>query len=351
MEDLSIPELTSSATVSAINPVIIEPFRFIEPYPFTFHCTAKKRWFGRQLVEVFVQEFKHWPRETIIDRIEHGKILVNGKRIFTDYRIKEHDIIDHSIIRRECPVYNKPIIKLGETTDYVAFLKPASVPIHATGGYFYQALVKRVGERYFPVHRLDRVTGGIIVMGKSEDAARKFAKLLEGHTIRKTYVARVQGQFPPENIIVNEPIKESADRSRREISPDGKPSETHFKLLWTDGEQSVVECHPITGRTHQIRVHLAFLGYPIANDELYGGKFTEMTKQEQKALNEATRRGLYPPDTVIDHDDPDMIFQIYLHSIKYESDEFCFEAPLPEWAVDPSSQKKSDFFSTYCEVL
>ncbi|OHT02105.1 RNA pseudourine synthase 7 [Tritrichomonas foetus] len=328
-----IDDQISKRTVDPVKPIIIGPFRFVEPYPFTFRCGSKGRWFGRKLIDVFAQEFKHWDRSVLISRIKKGDITVNGKPIPIDYVIREHDVIEHSIIRKESPVYNQPITKLGEMGDYVAFLKPASVPIHATGGYNYNAMVKRLDQRYYPVHRLDRVTSGIIVMGKTEDAARRFGQYLESHKIEKTYVARVVGEFPEGETKVDAPIREnSKDRSFRECGEGGKQSLTLFERVATNGNESIVKCHPITGRTHQIRVHLAFLGHPISNDSMYGGKYIGLTSEEQEALKEAEKKGLWPPDTSLEEDNRAVIFGIYLQSIHYKSDEFDFSAPMPEWA-------------------
>ena len=312
--------------------VIIEPFRFIRPYYFTFPCTAKGRWLGRKLVEVFCKEFKHWSREVIEKRIRDGDITVNDEAVTVEYVIQAHDRIKHTVTRVERPVYNRPIVKLGETDDYVAFLKPASIPVHATGGYFYNAMVKQIGQRYHPVHRLDRVTSGIIVMAKNKEAAQNFGVMLQDGKISKMYLARVRGVFPEGEIRCDAPIREKEGaREIRECGEGGKESLTLFKRLSTNGTESIVECHPITGRTHQIRVHLAHLGYPISNDPLYGGVMPSLTRDEQKAIDAAQKQGLWPPDTIIGKDDVFNVFQIYLHSFHYQSNVFDFHAPLPEW--------------------
>lgn len=331
-DDEKIEDINPKHDIETIEPIIIGPFRFIKPYPFTFCCGSKGRWYGRKLIDVFAQEFKHWDRSVLEDRIIKHKITVNGQPISVDYVIQPQDKIEHSIIRRESPVYNKKIEKLGEAGDFVAFLKPASFPIHATGGYFYNSMVKCLDDRYFPVHRLDRVTAGIIVMAKTRDAATRFGEYLENHTIEKTYLARVVGEFPEGEITVNAPIRDSPkDRAFKEVGEGGKDSVTVFKRISTNKKESIVECHPITGRTHQIRVHLKHLGHPISNDSVYGGKNIGLTKEEKNALEEATKQGLWPPDTALDKDERNVVFGIYLQSIHYKSDEFDFKAPDPEW--------------------
>jgi tRNA pseudouridine synthase 9 len=333
MFDIDMLEDDEKSRVSAVEPIIIGPFRFIKPYYFTFRCRAKRRWFGRPLVDVFSQEFKHWPREVLEQRIRDGDIKVNGAPIVVDYAVQEHDQVEHSVLRLESPVYNVPVVRIGETPNFVAFLKPASVPVHATGGFHHNSLVKQVNGQFHPVHRLDRVTSGIIVMAKTKVAATHFSEMLSVGRIHKTYVARVAGEFPEGDVKCDAPIKEGVrDRTVRECGEGGKESLTEFRRLATNGRESIVDCHPITGRTHQIRVHLAHLGFPIANDQMYGGAKAELTQDEQAAISEAERRKLWPPDTVIDKDEPFLVFQIYLHSIRYQSDEFDFHAPMPEWA-------------------
>lgn len=330
-------------SIQNIQEIIIGPFRFIKPYHYTFRCGAKGRWYGRKLIDVFAQEFKHWDRSVLEKRIKDHEITVNGKPITLDYVIKEHDRIEHTIMRRESPVYNKPIIKLGETDDFIAFLKPASLPIHATGGYFYNTLAKRLDERYYPVHRLDRVTSGIIVMAKTKEASIRFGEYLTSHTIEKTYIARVVGEFPEGETRVDQPIRDNPkDRSFKEVGEGGKESLTIFKLLRTNKKESIVECHPITGRTHQIRVHLAYLKHPISNDSVYGGKDIGLTKEEKNALDKAQKQGLWPPDTVVENDDRTVVFGIYLQSIHYKSDEFDFHADEPDWAdLDNYHEKRN----------
>lgn len=333
--------------VSTVEPAIIGCFRFIKPYTFTFHSYAKQRWLGRPLVDVFAQEFKHVSRSIVEERIRNGMITVNGARIGVDYTIRNKDLIEHTTIRREMPIYNKQILRLGETDDFVAFMKPASLPVYSAGGYYYNSMLKMVDSRLHPVHRLDKVTSGIVVMAKSKQSATRFAEMLKDKHIEKTYIARVLGVFPKGEIRVDAPIREAArNRKFRECGEGGKESLTIFRRLSTNGEESIVECHPVTGRTHQIRVHLSYLKHPISNDVSYGGHEKELTKDEAAALDEAKERGFWPPDTIMENENPANEFGIYLHSIHYKSDAFDFHAPMPEWAELP--KKNQSLFS--CNV-
>ena len=325
-EDYKMPDRVDESNV-----VIIEPFRFIKPYPFVFFAGPKERWVGEKLVDVFAKEFKQHPKEVYEQKIRDGHITVNKKRIPIDYRIGPKDMIRHVTMRIEPPIYNKPLLKLGEVPDYVAYLKPGSVSVNTVSTYFYNTMVKILPPNLYVVHRLDKVTSGIIVFGKSKEAAQKFRALLSDDKIHKTYLARVIGVFPEGEIIVDQPIDTDYQNNKMFIGENGKPSKTIFKRLETNGKESIVECHPITGRTHQIRIHLSYLGFPISNDEKYGGKRHEYTKKERRALKKAEKLGLWPCDLVSTREDHYMDFQIYLHSIHYQTQEFDFHAPYPDW--------------------
>ncbi|EAY02204.1 ribosomal large subunit pseudouridine synthases, putative [Trichomonas vaginalis G3] len=331
------------------NVIIIEPFRFIKPYDFTFSAGSKERWVGQPLIDVFTNEFRVASREEYEEKIRNGKIIVNGRKIPVDYRIGPLDSIKHICTRIEAPVFNKPLLKLGETDNYVAYLKPASVTVNTVGGYFYNSMVKRLPPHLHVVHRLDRVTSGIIVFAKNKAAATNFNQYLVGEKVSKTYIARVIGRFPKGEIICDQPLGTDFNLHRTVVTPTGKPSKTIFKLLKTNGKESIVEAHPITGRTHQIRCHLQYLGYPITNDEMYGGKREVYTKEMKDALKKAEKLGLWPCDYCQDKTNPRVEFQVYLHSCHYQTPEFDFHAPMPDWEdLDKFGLKESE--SSFCRI-
>ncbi|EAX98803.1 RNA pseudouridylate synthase family protein [Trichomonas vaginalis G3] len=170
-------------------------------------------------------------------------------------------------------------------------------------------------------------------MAKSDSAAKRFTEMLNNNKIEKTYIARVLGQFPPEKKIVDLPIIESAEsRAKMVCKEGGKPSQTEFELVTTNGKESIVKCHPITGRTHQIRVHLASIGFPISNDVFYGGTTASLTPEEESALKEAKSRGLLAEEIEEEWVNKEITFQIYLRSVHYKSELFDFSIDMPEWA-------------------
>ena len=125
----------------------------------------------------------------------------------------------------------------------------------------------------YSVNRLDRLTSGLMILALTSKASRHLAEEFMSGSVRKEYVARVRGRFPDQIVEVDLPLL-TVDRQMGLVivTPEGKEARTVFKKLWydVDRDESVVHCRPLTGRTHQIRVHLQYLGHAIANDPLYG---------------------------------------------------------------------------------
>ncbi|KAJ1788119.1 DRAP deaminase, partial [Coemansia sp. RSA 2399] len=191
----------------------------------------------------------------------------------------------------------------------------------------------------FPVNRLDRLTSGLMLIGLNANVARNMEVDFRLHRIQKEYICKVKGDFPPEHIVCDQPIRVVAHKlSLNCVDPaDGKPSTTEFQRLSGDGETSIVYCRPKTGRTHQIRVHLQFLGFPIANDPLYcnedvwgqdlgkDGKSVDCVPRMCSKCSNPT----YPDPT------PDEL-SIWLHAWRYSGPGWTFETPLPAWAQGAS---------------
>lgn len=133
------------------------------------------------------------------------------------------------------------------------------------------SLVERLEDKNaYTVHRIDRETSGVVLLARSRAMADTLAREFRERRVKKTYLAIVKGSVPDQTI--RAPIGKDRLRPRaRAVTPDGKPAETVVRTLGRAGEVSAIEARPITGRTHQIRVHLAHQGAPIAGDLLYGG--------------------------------------------------------------------------------
>lgn len=186
-------------------------------------------------------------------------------------------MLSHTMHRHEPPVTDKPVGIVYEDNDLVVIDKPAGVPVHPTGRYNYNSLTEilkfeRPDFNPMPCNRLDRLTSGLMFLAKNADAARAMTEQLRTRTVRKQYVARVRGEFPDGDQICEQPILTVSPKlGLNRVKADGKPAKTLFRKLYYNKEKdyTIVECHPFTGRTHQIRVHLQFLGHPIQNDPIY----------------------------------------------------------------------------------
>ncbi|KAG8928526.1 hypothetical protein FRC02_006802 [Tulasnella sp. 418] len=209
--------------------------------------------------------------------IQAGLLLVNGKKASEDTVICQGDVIEHIRHLHEPPIISTPIKILHKSDDFIVIDKPGSIPIHPSGRYFKHTLTWMLANEFGitqprAVNRLDRLTSGIMIIPTNAESASRTGQEFKFGAVRKEYVARCIGKFPDHEVLVDEPIK-TIDKqlSLNMIHPEGRPSQTLFNLLSYDPKSntSVVHCQPLTGRSHQIRVHLFHLGHPIPNDPIY----------------------------------------------------------------------------------
>ncbi|KAL9179442.1 hypothetical protein ACHAXT_008732 [Thalassiosira profunda] len=199
--------------------------RIVRPYPYTFATFAKARWLGRTVADVYHEEFGSYPRSYYEAAIAAGRILISGNRVDCDYKIKGGDELTHTVHRHEpavgladVPLSNTngsdyqsdtaipPVQIVHEDDSLLVIDKPATLPIHPCGGYNYNSLFEILShwkpELYgsgnlFTVHRLDRLTSGLVLIAKSSALARSLGKCIaERDGCEKIYLARVKGRFP-----------------------------------------------------------------------------------------------------------------------------------------------------------
>ncbi|XP_058814535.1 pseudouridylate synthase RPUSD2-like isoform X3 [Topomyia yanbarensis] len=249
--------------------------RKVYPYYFTFTTFTKGRWVGEKILDVFAREFRAHPAEEYERCIKAGTLTVNYEKVPTDYRLKHNDLLANIVHRHEVPVTSQPITIVHMDDDIVVVNKPASIPVHPCGRYRHNTVVFILAKEYNlknlrTIHRLDRLTSGLLLFGRSPKKARQMEHQIRNRQVQKEYICRVEGEFPDGIIECKEPIEVVSYKiGVCKVSPKGKECTTYFQKLGYNGTSSVVQCKPRTGRMHQIRVHLQYLGFPVVNDPLY----------------------------------------------------------------------------------
>ena len=229
----------------------------------------------------------------LVNRLKwQEKIFVNGKPEHNDYAVMPGDVITAALDEEEpdYPPQDGEISILYEDEWLLAVDKPAGMLIHPSRSRFDGTLANyvlgyyvRTGQRsaFHPVTRLDRDTFGIVLLTKNAH----IHALVQGAELKKTYHALTLGGPKEESGIIDAPIaRKELPSLLREIRPDGKPSITEFRVLEQNEKLCKLELHPITGRTHQLRVHCAHMGFPILGDPQYGGEKVMGYGWEHQAL-------------------------------------------------------------------
>ncbi|CAN6625422.1 bifunctional protein Rib2p [Trichomonascus vanleenenianus] len=255
--------------------VIEGPLRRVPPYYFTYITFCKQRWRDRKLMDIFTTEFRDKDEAYYRKAIAEGQVYVNDKKADLNTVLRNGEKMRHRTHKHEPPVTSREVKIVHEDDELVVIDKPSGMPVHPTGRYRFNTAVMILkherGLHVHPCNRLDRLTSGLMFMAKNPKGAEKMGQQLRSREVRKEYIARVIGEFPAaEEIVCEEPLLTVDPKvALNRVHAEGKEAKTAFQRISYDGQTSVVKCKPFTGRTHQIRVHLQYLGYPIANDPIY----------------------------------------------------------------------------------
>ncbi|KAJ0008945.1 hypothetical protein NQD34_016360 [Periophthalmus magnuspinnatus] len=251
--------------------------RKVRPYYHDFTTYCKGRWVGKSLLEVFKSEFRAESIEYYQRAAKEGRIRLNGTPVdHLSIVLKNNDHMRNTVHRHEPPVVGKPLQILADDGEVLVVDKPASIPVHPCGRFRHNTVIFILGKEQgvselHTVHRLDRLTSGVLLFARNLETSKRLDQLFYLLQLLKEYVCRVEGEFPEGEITCEEPILVVSFKiGLCRVDPKGKECRTVFERLSFNGKTSVVRCLPLTGRTHQIRVHLQYLGFPILNDPIYG---------------------------------------------------------------------------------
>ncbi len=241
-------------------------------------------------VDVFLKDKEpDLSRTQIKDFILEGKVNVNGRKVKPHYRLKTADSLNWQIpavAQSSLQGENIPLTIVFEDKDIIVLNKPSGLVVHPGAGNLEHTLVNALlfhtrelsslsEERPGIVHRLDKETSGIMVIAKNNHSHLELAKQFKKHSIERRYIALVGGGIEFDEGVIDIPIKRHVmDRKKMSVSftDEAKPAQTRYRVLKRYPEYSAVELFPQTGRTHQLRVHLNYLGHPILGDSVYGKK-------------------------------------------------------------------------------
>jgi 23S rRNA pseudouridine1911/1915/1917 synthase len=213
-------------------------------------------------------------------RCEEGEVTVNGKVVKTSHKLQPDDIVETTL--PEAPGFvgqSLPVVY--EDDDVIVINKPAGVLTHAKGAESHEFTVAEFvrskttdglnTNRPGIVHRLDRGTSGIIIAAKNPEAKRWLQGQFSKRNVKKTYLALIEGHLREDEAILRLPIERNPKKPQTfRVGANGKPAETAYKVIHRYERGDLVELKPLTGRTHQLRVHLTYLGHPIVGDHIYG---------------------------------------------------------------------------------
>ena len=247
------------------------------------------------LIDFLCRRFPYQSRVGWIDAIQRGSIGVNGKSAFPEYLLKTKDIVSYDRPREAEPEIDANYKIFHVDDEILVVEKSGNIPISESGKFYRNTLLNILKEKenfkeLFAVHRLDRETSGVLVIARTKRIATILGEQFLKRSPKKTYHAILVGEMVEKENWVDRPICKvlptpGCIRIRQVVSDSGKPSKTLFKRVLTCEGLTLAEIETFTGRTHQIRCHAEYLGYPILGDKLYGQsdkRFIQLRKDEEK---------------------------------------------------------------------
>jgi len=263
-------------------------------------------------LDVFISnKFENKSRSYIQGIIGGENATVNGKCRKSNYKLKLEDAVTLSIpdpVELNVQAEEIPLDVIYEDSDLIVINKPQDMVVHPAPGNYSGTLVNALLNhcrdlsgingvlRPGIVHRIDKDTSGALVVAKNDISHNSLARQLKDHSMTRSYLALVEGIIKPDEGSIDEPIgRNPNDRIKMGVVKNGKKAITHYKVTERFGSHTLVECNLETGRTHQIRVHMAKIGHPLVGDLVYGFKKQRFNLKGQ--VLHAKRLGFIHPST------------------------------------------------------
>lgn len=233
--------------------------------------------------------FSQYSRSQLQRWIEDGHVQVNGQSVKPKYKLAAGDVVTiepEKSKKIDLVPENIPLDIVYEDDDVIVVNKPQGMVVHPAPGHpdhtlvnalLYHSPLSTINGEFRPgiVHRIDKDTSGLLMVAKNDMAHRSLAAQLKAKTNEREYVALVHGVIKEDQGTVDAPLGRSPkDRKKQAVVADGRHAVTHFRVLRRYRHYTLVACRLETGRTHQIRVHMKYIGHPLAGDPLYGPRKT-----------------------------------------------------------------------------
>lgn len=261
-------------------------------------------------------------RSYIAKLIEEGKVLVNDKQEKSSYKVKENDVIcllDFEDKKSDIKEEDIPLDVVYEDDDIMIINKAQGMVVHPANGHYSGTLVNALMHqadslssingviRPGIVHRIDKDTSGLICIAKNDNAHHFLADQLKDHTMSREYIALVRGVIKENSGTIDMPIgRDKKDRKKMGIDKEGKPATTHFQVLERFNDHTLVKCQLVSGRTHQIRVHMSAINHPVEGDPLYAGRNYDKLYKNGQLLTAYKLKLIHPTSK------KEMVFEIDL---------------------------------------
>ena len=275
---------------------------------FSIDCNTE----GQRIDRYLSDKLEDRSRSYIQKIMKEGYVKVNQKPVKSNYRLSFGDSVEVTLPEAKEPDIvpeNIPLDILYEDQDIIMINKPKQMVVHPAPGHYsgtlVNALMYHCGDelsgingcmRPGIVHRIDMDTTGSLVVCKNDKAHQSLSEQLKVHSIRRIYVAIVHGNIKEDSGTVNAPIgRHPTDRKKMSTHwKNGRDAVTHYKVLERFGDYTYIQCELETGRTHQIRVHMASIGHPLVGDEVYGPKKCPFKGLQGQTLHARTLGIIHP---------------------------------------------------------